>query len=794
MIHGGPQEVQAASDLTEKRGIPELRTEAPSSSDNGIALCVAPGCDWLKLLPRVLAMPRSRSRSRSTGRRKERSPSPDDGEPMAWIQIGDLPPKSNWSCMRRLVTQAGGKILGGKVYPSHRPPCALARIGTEKEADSVAQKLNGMPDSRFPPAWPSPLARRHAMASNRAAQSSWDDSASMSGSVSSWTDVGQAPVAKARPPAPPAEGIQEAPEEQSDPDEVPQDIGAMFGSQAAAQSQPYTPQCSVGSAPATQAAKRVLDSKTDQSNKLAKQKARAKQKGHRSVRWGPMAVGAQNPQNFQLPPFVQQLGSGPEERSVLIVDNRDQRIQSPFQGWLLDEILLNAQSGINILSDRQLVRSPNQGYHMNLFYMKALDGYKLIVAGSMTSYGSVPCAHWDDETANVMTHAAFQPFRWPMMREDSSTWVDFKLKIEGQLLMHLELRGFRSDHDMTVQLNYINDALVMNLREELFVPACVVTVFSGWRVVATSFEVGGRLYVCSDKGTVVALDFPLCHFEIRMTAISSLDSVGMDADRLEFRFRAAGDKLDVACSQITVPATWLVVSRVSGPTLIENAKWCRSRAARIEGPDQTMQMSQLAGIHAHWTAATEAQSLEEVGPRIGAIGVGSHDSNFHLTCESPLLKAQKVVVPKESIALQFHDPKLEQLAIVVPPITGGPSTIPASSATGNLKALAGPANAPIEAAFPTEANVSVTEAGQAPSASAAGDKTILVQRRSLETRLNESMAEAAVTPQAFVSQVQAVRSGMSFLGPEGSTQSVPRSFGPEPVIEVVDEAKDVTDC
>jgi hypothetical protein len=70
----------------------------------------------------------------------------------------------------------------------------------------------------------------------------------------------------------------------------------------------------------------------------------------------------------------------------------------------------------------------------------------------------------------------------------------------------LELRGFRSDHDMTVQLSYINHALVLNLREELFVPACVVTIFSGWRVVPASFEVGGRLYVCSDKGTVVALD------------------------------------------------------------------------------------------------------------------------------------------------------------------------------------------------------------------------------------------------------------------------------------------------
>lgn len=54
--------------------------------------------------------------------------------------------------------------------------------------------------------------------------------------------------------------------------------------------------------------------------------------------------GGLNPQNFQLPPFVQQLGSGEGERSVLMVDVRDQRIQSPYQGWLLDEILLNAQS------------------------------------------------------------------------------------------------------------------------------------------------------------------------------------------------------------------------------------------------------------------------------------------------------------------------------------------------------------------------------------------------------------------------------------------------------------------
>jgi len=475
-----------------------------------------------------------------------------------------------------------------------------------------------------------------------------------------------------------------------------------------------------GLAPATQAAKNLVGGQIhQQSAKLAKQKARAKARGHKFVRWGQMhGANALSPQNFQLPPFIQQLGSAQGERSVLIVDNRDKRITSPFQGWLLDEILLNAQSGVNILSDRLQLRSPNTGYHMNIFYVRAMDGYKLIIVGSMTSYGSVPCAQWDSVTGSVMAHPAFQPFRWPLMRDDSSIWVDVKMKIEGQLLLHLELRGYRSDQDMTVQLNYINDGLIPSLKEVLFVPAVVVTIFSGWRVVAVSFEVGGRLYVCSNSGVVVAVDYPLCHFEVRMTALSSADSIGVDADRLEFRFRSAGDKLDVACSQLNVPATWLTLSRVSGPTLIQNARWCRERNARVEGPDQTMQMSQLAGIHAHWTAATEALSLAETGPRVGAVAVDTHHTNLHLTCESPLFKLPMVIVPKESIALQYHDPEQEQETIVVPPVLGGPSAIPKSSAAP-LQALMGPAVAPVQAAPPIEATISVTEAGVAPQAAPA---------------------------------------------------------------------------
>lgn len=84
------------------------------------------------------------------------------------------------------------------------------------------------------------------------------------------------------------------------------------------------------------------------------------------------------------------------------------------------------------------------------------------------------------------------------MTESSPTWVDVKVKLEGQLLVHLELRGYRSDKDMAIQLWHITDAIHTILNDTVFIPSIVVTVFQGWRVIACSWEVGGRLYACSE--------------------------------------------------------------------------------------------------------------------------------------------------------------------------------------------------------------------------------------------------------------------------------------------------------
>ena len=50
--------------------------------------------------------------------------------------------------------------------------------------------------------------------------------------------------------------------------------------------------------------------------------------------------------------------------SLLVVDNRDERIIiSPFQNWLVEEIISNAASSINVLTERDQVMPSNSGYH-----------------------------------------------------------------------------------------------------------------------------------------------------------------------------------------------------------------------------------------------------------------------------------------------------------------------------------------------------------------------------------------------------------------------------------------------
>ena len=111
-------------------------------------------------------------------------------------------------------------------------------------------------------------------------------------------------------------------------------------------------------APVTQAARNFVDHTNEPAaaRRLRKQQEMAQRKGRRGARF--VQLGAHNACNIALPPHIQQVGSGQGERSIMVLDHRDLRLQSPFQGWLLDEILTNAGARIREM-DAKVKRETN---------------------------------------------------------------------------------------------------------------------------------------------------------------------------------------------------------------------------------------------------------------------------------------------------------------------------------------------------------------------------------------------------------------------------------------------------
>ena len=223
------------------------------------------------------------------------------------------------------------------------------------------------------------------------------------------------------------------------------------------------------------------------------------------------APTSHNPFEQKIPEFVEQAivvqnGDTNENGSILVLDKTDER--------LIDEIMSNAASSINVLTERDQVMPPSSGYHCTLFANYTLDGVKAVLAIAISSRTGSPCAQWDSATAQAMSHPAFQPFTWPLMRDTSATYVDLKFFNGNEVLFHWVFRGYCSDSGMSVQHQFCDEALIRDARTGRFRPSVVVAVFIGWKVSVLSFEVGGRSYSVGPHGTVVAGDHCRCNCEL----------------------------------------------------------------------------------------------------------------------------------------------------------------------------------------------------------------------------------------------------------------------------------------
>ena len=171
----------------------------------------------------------------------------------------------------------------------------------------------------------------------------------------------------------------------------------------------------------------------------------------------------------------------------------------------------------------------------------------------------------------------------------------------------------------------------------------------------------------------------------------------------------------------------------------------------MEGPDQALQFSQLAAIHAHWTTKIEASSIDDTGPRVSAIAVESNPVNVHLVCESPLFKKDRAIVHAEALALQCHDPLEEVVANILPPIVDGPAVQPVEDAPKLLPVLQGPSPAGCVPLAPvSSAKPSMTDPGQAPPPGSLTGGAMAPPRRSMEQRRSDPIDCSAMTPHAFV--------------------------------------------
>ena len=118
---------------------------------------------------------------------------------------------------------------------------------------------------------------------------------------------------------------------------------------------------------------------------------------------------------------------------------------------------------------------PNSGYHVALF--DTPHGIKVVVAISIEATTGNTCGNWDEDAARALSHPSFQPFRWPMLRDTSASYTDIKIYNVNEILFHSILRGLRSDTDLTVGQQFVDEFFVREVNKGNPWLSVVIAVF-----------------------------------------------------------------------------------------------------------------------------------------------------------------------------------------------------------------------------------------------------------------------------------------------------------------------------
>ena len=392
-----------------------------------------------------------------------------------------------------------------------------------------------------------------------------------------------------------------------------------------------------------------------------------------------------DPRHRALPSFLTRLGD-PGDPTMFTLDRRDGRIVSPFQQEFPFAIEVNAEAGVNRITEHQQALSPNAGVYLQVYYVITTNTHKLNMAISFDVPEGVQCGKWDDSSGRVLSHAAFQPFDWPSMVDGSPPYVDLKVKFRGSLLLHVIMKSFRSKTDLTIQKQWIDEALLAVISEDQLKEVQVQhTIFQGYDVCSHTFEAGRRVYALSTNGTIVALSEPRTRIEIRKIAWGSPDLHGNEPDRLEYKFLDVSNNLTVACNRLAVPPSWIVLSNISGPACATIIQEARNSGAVAQAPDQHMQFGQLAAVHQAWfpDSTLDPGAAPQIPEFHKCRVAGDPVHSKHVIIGASVRFHGRSVVAGDALAIGAHDPQVEANAIVLPPAPGFGSVVLAAPALGD---------------------------------------------------------------------------------------------------------------
>ena len=163
---------------------------------------------------------------------------------------------------------------------------------------------------------------------------------------------------------------------------------------------------------------------------------------------------------MRKPEFVEQVvveAEDPTRNSLLVVDYRDERLISPFQHWLVDEIMSNTASSINVLTEGDQLMPPYSGYHCSVFANYTLDGIKAVMVFTMSSRtGGALCS------VGLLCQLGFVPLGFSAVHSASDVRYLCRL---CRYSIHWAFRGYRSDSDLSVQQQFCDEVLIRTASE-----------------------------------------------------------------------------------------------------------------------------------------------------------------------------------------------------------------------------------------------------------------------------------------------------------------------------------------